>query len=54
MIRNTKIFLFLSIFTLNSCETLQDMAGLTKPNLENDLVDLDPFASGGIARMLGE
>ena len=42
MIRNTKIFLFLSIFTLNSCETLQDMAGLTKPNLENDLVDQTP------------
>ena len=22
--------------------------------IENDLVDLDPFSSGGIARMLGE
>ena len=37
-----KRFLILSIFVLNSCETLQDFAGLNKPDLEKDLFEETP------------
>lgn len=32
----------LLLFLLNSCETLQDFAGLSKPDLENDIFDQTP------------
>lgn len=32
-----KIFILISVFCLISCETIQDIAGLTKPNLETDI-----------------
>ncbi len=40
----TKLFtrLVIFIFLLNSCETLQDFAGLSKPDLENDIFDQTP------------
>ena len=34
-----KILTICLVFLLTSCETLQDIAGLTKPNLENDISD---------------
>ena len=43
MINNyLKYFLILSVFVLNSCETLQDFAGLNKPDLEIDLFEETP------------
>ncbi len=43
MISNKSNFFFLIlIFLLNSCETLQDFAGLTKPDLEDDLMNEIP------------
>ena len=43
MINNyLKRFLILSIFFLSSCETLQDFAGLNKPDLEIDLFEETP------------
>lgn len=38
----SKVFFIISIFFLNSCETLQEFAGLTKPDLENNLIDETP------------
>ena len=38
----SKLLFILSIFTLNSCETLQDFAGLNKPDLETDLFEETP------------
>lgn len=32
-----KTFILISVFCLISCETIQDIAGLTKPNLETDI-----------------
>ena len=32
-----KIYILISVFCLISCETIQDIAGLTKPNLETDI-----------------
>ena len=37
-----KYFLIFSVFILNSCETLQDFAGLNKPDLETDLFEETP------------
>ena len=37
-----KYFLIFSVFVLNSCETLQDFAGLNKPDLEIDLFEETP------------
>lgn len=37
-----KYFLIFSVFILNSCETLQDFAGLNKPDLEIDLFEETP------------
>ena len=37
-----KIFLIFSIPILNSCETLQDFAGLNKPDLDTDLFEETP------------
>ena len=37
-----KIIIIISIFLLSSCETLQDFAGLSKPDLENDLIQETP------------
>ncbi len=34
-----KILTIFLVFLITSCETLQDVAGLTKPNLENDISD---------------
>ena len=43
MINNyLKYFLIFSVFVLNSCETLQDFAGLNKPDLETDLFEETP------------
>ena len=42
MTKNKYLLLPFFILILNSCETLQDMAGLTKPNLENDLMEQTP------------
>ena len=43
MINNClKYFLIFSVFVLNSCETLQDFAGLNKPDLEIDLFEETP------------
>ena len=43
MINNyLKYFLIFSVFVLNSCETLQDFAGLNKPDLEIDLFEETP------------
>ena len=43
MINNyLKYFLIFSVFVLNSCETLQDFAGLNKPALETDLFEETP------------
>ena len=43
MINNyLKFFLIFSVFVLNSCETLQDFAGLNKPDLEIDLFEETP------------
>ena len=43
MINNyLKYFLIFSVFVLNSCETLQDFAGLNKPDLEVDLFEETP------------
>ena len=43
MINNyLKYFLLFSVFVLNSCETLQDFAGLNKPDLEIDLFEETP------------
>ncbi len=43
MINNYLKGLFiLSIFIISSCETLQDIAGLNKPNLETDLFEDTP------------
>ena len=43
MIKNyLKYFLIFSVFVLNSCETLQDFAGLNKPDLEIDLFEETP------------
>ena len=43
MINNyLKYFLIFSVFVLNSCETLQDFAGLNKPDLEEDLFEETP------------
>ena len=43
MINNyLKYFLIFSVFVLNSCETLQDLAGLNKPDLEIDLFEETP------------
>ena len=43
MINNyLKCFLIFSVFVLNSCETLQDFAGLNKPDLEIDLFEETP------------
>ena len=43
MINNSlKYFLIFSVFILNSCETLQDFAGLNKPDLEIDLFEETP------------
>ena len=43
MINNyLKYFLIFSVFILNSCETLQDFAGLNKPDLEIDLFEETP------------
>ena len=43
MINNfLKYFLIFSVFILNSCETLQDFAGLNKPDLETDLFEETP------------
>ena len=43
MINNyLKYFLIFSVFVLNSCETLQDIAGLNKPDLEIDLFEETP------------
>ena len=43
MINNyLKYFLIFSVFALNSCETLQDFAGLNKPDLEVDLFEETP------------
>ena len=37
-----RYFLIFSVFVLNSCETLQDFAGLNKPDLEIDLFEETP------------
>ena len=37
-----RYFLIFSVFVLNSCETLQDFAGLNKPDLETDLFEETP------------
>ncbi|MEE2694985.1 MAG: hypothetical protein VX976_01365 [Pseudomonadota bacterium] len=43
MIRNIeKLLLFLIISFLGSCESLKDFAGLSKPNLENDIIEQTP------------
>lgn len=42
MTKNKYLLLPFLILILNSCETLQDMAGLTKPDLENDLMEQTP------------
>ena len=43
MINNyLKYFLIFSVFVLNSCESLQDFAGLNKPDLEIDLFEETP------------
>ncbi|GIR25860.1 MAG: hypothetical protein CM15mP40_04680 [Alphaproteobacteria bacterium] len=43
MINNyLKYCLIFSVFVLNSCETLQDFAGLNKPDLEIDLFEETP------------
>ena len=43
MINNyLKYLLILTVFVLNSCETLQDFAGLNKPDLEVDLFEETP------------
>ena len=43
MINNyLKYILIFSVFLLNSCETLQDIAGLNKPDLEIDLFEETP------------
>ena len=43
MINNyLKYLLIFSVFVLNSCETLQDFAGLNKPDLEIDLFEETP------------
>ena len=42
MTKNKYLLLPFFILILNSCETLQDMAGLTKPDLENDLMEQTP------------
>ena len=43
MINNyLKYFLIFAVFVLNSCETLQDFAGLNKPDLEIDLFEETP------------
>ena len=43
MIKNyLKYFLIFFVFVLNSCETLQDFAGLNKPDLEIDLFEETP------------
>ena len=43
MINNyLKYFLIFTVFVLNSCETLQDFAGLNKPDLEVDLFEETP------------
>ena len=43
MINNyLKYFLIFFVFALNSCETLQDFAGLNKPDLEVDLFEETP------------
>ena len=43
MINNyLKYSLIFSVFVLNSCETLQDFAGLNKPDLEIDLFEETP------------
>ena len=43
MINNyLKYILIFSVFVLNSCETLQDFAGLSKPDLEIDLFEETP------------
>ena len=43
MINNyLKYFLIFAVFVLNSCETLQDLAGLNKPDLEIDLFEETP------------
>ena len=43
MINNyLKYLLIFSVFVLNSCETLQDFAGLNKPDLEVDLFEETP------------
>ncbi len=36
------IWIFLFLFILSSCETLQDFAGLSKPDLERELLDETP------------
>ena len=36
------IWIFLFLFILSSCETLQDFAGLSKPDLERELLDATP------------
>jgi hypothetical protein len=40
--RIENLLLFLIIFLFNSCESLKDFAGLSKPSLENDLVEQTP------------
>ena len=43
MINNyLKYFLIFTVFVLNSCETIQDFAGLNKPDLEVDLFEETP------------
>ena len=43
MINNySKFILIFSVFILNACETLQDFAGLNKPDLEVDLFEETP------------
>lgn len=38
----SKFLILIFSFVLSSCETLQDFAGLSKPNLEKDLIDQTP------------
>ncbi len=37
-----RLLFIISFFFLTSCETLSDLAGLTKPDLENDIVEQTP------------
>ncbi len=40
--KKLNVWIFLFLFLVSSCETLQDFAGLSKPDLERELIDETP------------